>query len=725
MIKRLFVLLTVVFVMAFAYSYLVSAGEGDNRGFPEILTDCVTGVVTISYGDIDSCWPGEQLIVPVYASNDSILDLFKIYVTLTGNLNYLGYDSTDTPWNGPTVTEDTSGQIEITFSNGSLPISGREHRIFDLILGVSSTADFNSMDTVSYEQDPSVSYPSSQDYCYVVSGLTDGIITIPDDSVAIILDWETAYSYQAAATDDAAKDDFPAIIPLRLYTNFPCSTYSLIFQDGNWGSYFDFESNGGGAACSSFAGTDYIKIYGCPASKPGNDSTIYLGDLKMKISDYKTSYNADCAFSDTFFVGFRESYSGRKSFVYNWGGADSVGYAAIDADTGGVILPPYEVTIDAKDFEITENDSVIVQVTIDPSFYSADYKLWIDFDDSLLTLDTVITGGGTIPEIDYFEAASFPPQNLSRYRVESDSMFQAGKYAAPDTEQTLFTMYFTTTEYFDFGVTTDVKFAPLPDSHFVYDWFSDNDSGSKIRIDSSCISTSDATISRPAILTYDIPATLEPFSGGSYKMPVDITEINFTGDDHAFIHYTLTPHADSITEGNFTIDDWTIVDFKGWITIDLGEDISTTGILCYVWFDSSASGDFILKSTSWMKYNDGSDVAYVTKADTCHYAFSLKRPDPDTPVPFTYSLSQNYPNPFNANTQISFSIAEPGYTVMEIYDVLGRKITTLLSESMPAGNHVVLWNGTNLAGSQVAGGVYFYVIKANEYKDSRKMLYLK
>lgn len=80
----------------------------------------------------------------------------------------------------------------------------------------------------------------------------------------------------------------------------------------------------------------------------------------------------------------------------------------------------------------------------------------------------------------------------------------------------------------------------------------------------------------------------------------------------------------------------------------------------------------------------------------------------------------NYPNPFNSSTNISFSLSEPSDVEIDIYDMLGCKVTTLLDSYMPAGNHSVLWRPQNLS-----SGIYFYKITAGEYSTSQKMVLLR
>jgi hypothetical protein len=93
---------------------------------------------------------------------------------------------------------------------------------------------------------------------------------------------------------------------------------------------------------------------------------------------------------------------------------------------------------------------------------------------------------------------------------------------------------------------------------------------------------------------------------------------------------------------------------------------------------------------------------------------------PDILTPDEFYLSQNYPNPFNAVTVIRYSLPEPSDVAIEIYDILGRRIETLVNEKQPVGYHHVIWDAKDRP-----SGMYFYRIQARDYTDTRKMLLIK
>ncbi len=89
-------------------------------------------------------------------------------------------------------------------------------------------------------------------------------------------------------------------------------------------------------------------------------------------------------------------------------------------------------------------------------------------------------------------------------------------------------------------------------------------------------------------------------------------------------------------------------------------------------------------------------------------------------------LNGNYPNPFNPETTISFSVAQTSSLVnLEIYNLKGQNIKTLVNEILPAGSHSVIWNGTDDMGKSVASGVYLYKMKTGNYTSTKKMILMK
>jgi len=89
-------------------------------------------------------------------------------------------------------------------------------------------------------------------------------------------------------------------------------------------------------------------------------------------------------------------------------------------------------------------------------------------------------------------------------------------------------------------------------------------------------------------------------------------------------------------------------------------------------------------------------------------------------IPKQFELKQNFPNPFNPNTLISFSIQKSGKVTLEVFNVSGRKIASLIDEEIEAGNYSYYFNASNLS-----SGVYFYKLTADGFIDTKKMILVK
>ncbi|MCF7803063.1 MAG: T9SS type A sorting domain-containing protein [Candidatus Marinimicrobia bacterium] len=89
-------------------------------------------------------------------------------------------------------------------------------------------------------------------------------------------------------------------------------------------------------------------------------------------------------------------------------------------------------------------------------------------------------------------------------------------------------------------------------------------------------------------------------------------------------------------------------------------------------------------------------------------------------LPDRYTLSQNYPNPFNPATTIQFGLPEASNVRLEVYNLLGQRVTTLINKQLDAGYHTIRWNA-----SEYSSGVYFYRIRTGEFTQVHKMVLVK
>ncbi len=116
------------------------------------------------------------------------------------------------------------------------------------------------------------------------------------------------------------------------------------------------------------------------------------------------------------------------------------------------------------------------------------------------------------------------------------------------------------------------------------------------------------------------------------------------------------------------------------------------------------------------------DLVYI--ADTYSlgvYRFNPTGIDGEIPeLPVKADLADCYPNPFNPITTIQFDLPKASFVSLDIFDILGRKVETLINAKQEAGHHSIIWDG-----SDRSSGIYFYRIKADDFVDTKKMLLLK
>ncbi len=99
--------------------------------------------------------------------------------------------------------------------------------------------------------------------------------------------------------------------------------------------------------------------------------------------------------------------------------------------------------------------------------------------------------------------------------------------------------------------------------------------------------------------------------------------------------------------------------------------------------------------------------------------------DPESLLPNKYALYQNFPNPFNPITYIQYDLPEQTYVLVVIYDLMGRKVSTLINDIQNPGKYKVLWDGINSYGKLSASGVYIYQLQTQNTVMTKKMVFIK
>jgi hypothetical protein len=163
------------------------------------------------------------------------------------------------------------------------------------------------------------------------------------------------------------------------------------------------------------------------------------------------------------------------------------------------------------------------------------------------------------------------------------------------------------------------------------------------------------------------------------------------------------------------------------------------------------NGDLIYTDTTIIKYTSlneyGTDDIYIGRYHTGNPGYSFKggldeirlynRPLGASEIndiynqvtsvennmnnlPEEFILLQNYPNPFNPSTKINYAVPQQSQVLIKVFDVLGNEIETLVNEEKPVGTYEVAWYAKNLP-----SGIYFYRLRAGDFIETKKMVFLK
>ncbi len=140
--------------------------------------------------------------------------------------------------------------------------------------------------------------------------------------------------------------------------------------------------------------------------------------------------------------------------------------------------------------------------------------------------------------------------------------------------------------------------------------------------------------------------------------------------------------------------------------------------------DSAFVQDQQLASVTGIEYFSFGNFKLIPRNDNDVVKVPVSVND-ETPVPFTFDLAQNYPNPFNPETTIRYQLAEKNEVKIDIFNILGQRVRTLVNKVQPAGQYTVKWLGKNDNGAFVSTGVYIYQMKSGDFVKVQKMLFLK
>ena len=167
---------------------------------------------------------------------------------------------------------------------------------------------------------------------------------------------------------------------------------------------------------------------------------------------------------------------------------------------------------------------------------------------------------------------------------------------------------------------------------------------------------------------------------------------------------------------------------RTWAVSDYQLDISRPAVKAWAGFDSGET--LVMKKGDVFEINFDCDDVQDPNLTREYVVRAVGRYQPDYSiftglVPGAYQLYDAYPNPFNPATTLSYDLPVAGEVRLEVFNLLGQHVTTLVDEYQNAGHHDVEWNTAESGGDAVASGVYLYRLTAGDFSRSKKLILLK
>ena len=227
--------------------------------------------------------------------------------------------------------------------------------------------------------------------------------------------------------------------------------------------------------------------------------------------------------------------------------------------------------------------------------------------------------------------------------------------------------------------------------------------------------------------------------GGGYSVQLQILE-NITGlyggkidagsDGMGFDYFQRPTHLTGYYKLEAQIGDHLWVDvwlYKDGGTTLVGHGQETIAQPTIGWTEFSATIFYILpdnpdrcKIQLFIGLGGTQEDSGKVWVDDVHFQFPNAVEEITSDIPVQFELMQNFPNPCNPNTNIQFALPERSFVKLDVFNSLGEKIKTLISEEFDAGTYNYDWNANGLP-----SGVYFYTLNAGNFVDTKKIVLLK
>jgi hypothetical protein len=280
--------------------------------------------------------------------------------------------------------------------------------------------------------------------------------------------------------------------------------------------------------------------------------------------------------------------------------------------------------------------------------------------------------------------------------------------------------------------------------------------GGDLNPNNNSITVETRVVTYPATLTYDdnlaedgwswawTPGS-EPGLGVYFQppsYPVQIQEIDiyvFAVGTSGYIARIFDDDGPGGSPGTLLFEQLVAAPVAGPNTIDVMSDtiIINSGAFYVGWFQFDAGAASVGRDLStpiarrslentgaWTDFRLKDSEDLMMRA-TVGFPVGVEEGPVEKEIPSRIALHQNLPNPFHGRTMIHFSLPEEGMTSLEIFDITGRHVRTLIEADKEPGNYRVEWNGRNSRGKEVSNGVYFYKLTSGDKSVTQKMVLLK
>jgi len=232
----------------------------------------------------------------------------------------------------------------------------------------------------------------------------------------------------------------------------------------------------------------------------------------------------------------------------------------------------------------------------------------------------------------------------------------------------------------------------------------------------------------------NVAGTLEPGGTGTFEVHMDNTELVGT------LQFTLMDMPESMTVTNVspigrfndgTVDGSSEEQDDGtyyFLGYDFASGIESGSgpILEFeVQFDNNLNNSSIIMTMPSVAAGDAGANPLTTVFHGFGQFTGYLAMDDEIVIPGEFGLHPNFPNPFNPTTMIAYDLPEAADVRLQIYDLMGRNINTLVNQNQPAGRHFITWNANDFSGNQVSAGVYLYRLQAGDKIFTRKMILMK